>query len=128
MDTVSLFALLHDAKRINECADPEHGPRAAETVRELQGTVYDLEPRELVLLEHACRHHTFGTTHDDITIQTCWDSDRVDLSRVGITPNPSKLCTEAARAPGFLKWADDRAFIGFVPSFVEEIWKVNSDS
>ena len=119
---VSLFALLHDARRINECSDPQHGPRAAKTAVELQGRVYDLEQRELILLQHACRDHTFGKTHEDVTIQTCWDSDRLDLNRVGISPDPNRMCTEAARDPDFLKWADDRAFVGFVPDFVSSMW------
>ena len=119
---VSLFAVLHDAKRINECSDPEHGPRAADFARELQGTLYELSPRELILLDQACRYHTTGKSHEDITVRICWDSDRLDLSRVGITPEPTKLCTEEARNPELLTWADDRAFLGFVPPFVYEIW------
>lgn len=34
---VSLFAVLHDSRRINEVTDPEHGPRAAEFAAELHG-------------------------------------------------------------------------------------------
>jgi len=30
VEVVSLFAVLHDSRRINEVTDPEHGPRAAE--------------------------------------------------------------------------------------------------
>lgn len=119
---VSLFAVLHDAKRLNECSDPEHGPRAADAANELHGTVFSLEPRELVLLDLACRYHTVGRTHDDVTIQTCWDSDRLDLGRVGITPDPARLCTAAARDRGLLEWADERAFLGFAPAFVSTIW------
>jgi hypothetical protein len=33
----------------------------------------------------------------DITVQTCWDADRLDLPRVGIQPLPQFLCTEAAK-------------------------------
>jgi len=122
MRVVSLFALLHDARRVNECSDPEHGPRAAELACELQGSVFVLSARELTLLEYACRYHTSGKTHEDVTIQTCWDSDRLDLSRVGITPDPKRLCTAAAREPRLFKWADDRAFLAQVPAFVRDVW------
>lgn len=124
---VSLFAVLHDAKRWNECSDPEHGPRAADFARELQGTAFEISPRELVLLEHACRYHTSGRYHEDVTIQVCWDSDRLDLSRVGITPEPGRLCTAAARELELLEWADNRALVGFVPDFVHEIWGIKRD-
>ena len=32
----------------------------------------------------ACTDHTKGQTAADITIQTCWDADGLDLARVGI--------------------------------------------
>ena len=50
-----------------------------------------------------------------MTIETCWDADRLDLGRVGITPHPSHLCTEAAKRPETIKWADDRASLGTSP-------------
>jgi hypothetical protein len=31
----------------------------------------------------ACRLHTSDRTHDDITVQACFNSDRLDLGRVG---------------------------------------------
>ena len=37
-----------------------------------------------------------------VTVQACWDVSRLDLDRVGIRPNTSKLCTEAARCPDLL--------------------------
>jgi uncharacterized protein len=49
-----LFALLHDSKRVNECTDPDHGRRAAEFAKELQGRVFDLRDREFGLLQLAC--------------------------------------------------------------------------
>ena len=49
------------------------------------------------LLYRACHGHTHERNHPDVTIQTCWDSDRLDLGRVGITPHPSRLCTEVAK-------------------------------
>ena len=40
---------------------------------------------------------------------TCWDPDRLDLGRVGITPNPRYLCTDAAKNEQNLQKAHTRA-------------------
>jgi uncharacterized protein len=69
--------------------------------------------------------HTHEQTHPDVTVQTCWDADRLALGRVGITPHPSRLGTEAARRPGTIRWADDRASFGIVPTFVWEEWGID---
>ena len=45
----------------------------------------------------------------DITVQTCWDADRLDLGRVGIIPRPDRLCTEEARDPVLLDIAYRRS-------------------
>ena len=63
-------------------------------------------------------------THPDITIQTCWDSDRLDLGRVGVMPHPSRLCTVPAKASDMILWADGRASFRFVPDVVVEEWGV----
>lgn len=60
-----------------------------------------------------------------MTIQTCWDSDRLDLGRVGITPHPSKLCTEVVKTKKMIQWADGRASFGIVPAFALEEWGID---
>ena len=125
VEVVQLFAVLHDSRRRNEVTDPQHGPRAAEFALELRGRVFDLDDHEFRLLYKACHGHTHERTHPDVTIQTCWDSDRLDLSRVGITPHPSRLCTEVAKRPETIKWADGRASFGVVPEFVLDEWGVD---
>jgi uncharacterized protein len=72
----------------------------------------------------ACRGHTHERTHPDVTIQTCWDADRLDLGRVGITPHPSRLCTQAAKRSETIKWADGRASFGVVPKIVWQEWRI----
>lgn len=94
---VELFALLHDSKRENEDFDPDHGLRAAEYALSLQGLWFELKADELALLVEACRYHSDGFTVADVTIQTCWDADRLDLGRVGMRPQPRYLCTEYAK-------------------------------
>jgi uncharacterized protein len=128
VEVVTLFAILHDSRRINEVTDPEHGPRAAEFAAELRGTIIDLDDHRFRLLYRACEGHTHERDHPDVTIQTCWDSDRLDLGRVGITPHPSRLCTEVAKRPETIRWADGRASFGVVPAFVSEEWGIDLEA
>ena len=103
---VFLFALLHDTKRLNDGHDPEHGPRAAQSVRELQERgILALPPEKLDTLARACAEHTSGHVTDDPTIGACWDADRLNLWRIGVRPDPRRLSTRAAREPA----AMDRA-------------------
>ncbi len=93
-----MFSVLHDCKRENEDDDPKHGPKAADYVIQLkQEGVLDLSASQLEKLVYACRHHTDGLITDDPTIGVCWDADRLDLSRVGIAPEPDKLSTKTAK-------------------------------
>jgi uncharacterized protein len=96
---VRLFAVLHDSHRHNECHDPEHGQRAATWAVELNGgSHFDLTPDRLALLQFALTYHDKGQTSTDATVGTCWDADRLDLGRVGITPNPNLMSTAAGKA------------------------------
>jgi uncharacterized protein len=106
---VRLFAFLHDARRLNDHSDPLHGTRAAQFAAELRGTVFELADSEFGLLTLACRGHSDGMLDADITVQTCWDADRLDLGRVGIRPDPARLCTAAARDPALIAWAYRRS-------------------
>ncbi|MCR9115530.1 MAG: hypothetical protein NXI22_01110 [bacterium] len=125
VEVVSLFAVLHDSRRVNERTDPEHGPRAAKFAGELRGNLIQLEPAAFELLFRACQGHTHERTHPDVTIQTCWDSDRLDLGRVGVMPHPSRLCTEPAKRRDMILWADGRASFGVVPELVLTDWGID---
>ena len=124
IEVVSLFAIFHDSRRVNELTDPDHGQRGADFAAELRGWLFDLPDHEFNLLFRACVGHTHQRTHPNITIQTCWDSDRLDLGRVGITPHPSRLCTEVAKAEKMIQWADRRASFRVVPEFVIDEWGI----
>ena len=128
LTVVSLFALLHDSKRLNDGHDPDHGPRAAEFARQLNGTVFELNQSELNILCRACHGHTDERTHPDVTIQTCWDSDRLDLGRVGIIPHRDRLCTDFAKVPETIEWANQRAFNETIPPFVSDEWNIQLHS
>ena len=113
-ELVHLFAYLHDACRQSDGHDREHGPRAAQFVRSLQGRLIHLTDPDLELLAYACEHHTHGLTEADVTVQTCWDADRLDLGRIGIWPDAQRLCTPAARDPAMIEWAWRRSRVPFV--------------
>lgn len=119
---VELFAVLHDACRVQDGPDPGHGRRGAELARSLHGTYFSLPAEELEVLCYACVYHTDGLLEADVTVQTCWDADRLDLGRVGITPRPQRLCTAAARDPAVLSWANDRATRRLVPALIAAGW------
>ena len=102
---VEMFALFHDARRWNDDHDPGHGARGAALVDLAPAGVVPLEPWQRQLLQDACTRHTLGLTDADVTVQTCWDADRLDLGRAGIRPDPALLCTEAARRPEVIRWA-----------------------
>jgi uncharacterized protein len=118
---VELFALFHDACRLNEDYDPKHGSRGADLAFELHGKFFELPNRDFTALRVACRLHTEGLTDGDVTVQTCWDADRLDLGRVGIKPSPLYLCTDAAKNPAMLEWAYDRGCAGVQPEFVNQL-------
>ena len=119
---VSLFALFHDACRENDAHDRDHGARGAGLASSLVGSRFEGRPDRLGLLLDACTRHTDGIRQADVTVATCWDADRLDLLRVGITPSPHRLCTDAARDPAMLAWANGRASRQHVPAFARDGW------
>jgi uncharacterized protein len=128
VEVVRLFAVLHDSRRVSEVTDPDHGPRAAEFASSLRGRLFDLPDHEFHLLHRACSGHTHERTRPDVTIQTCWDADRLDLGRVGIIPDPRYLGTEMARRPATIKWADGRVTFRVIPEFVRDEWGIDLGS
>jgi uncharacterized protein len=97
MVVVRLFAVFHDSRRENDGVDFEHGERGAEYAASLRGTLFDLSDTHLELLQYACRWHTQGQLSDDPTIGACWDADRLDLTRIGMTPKAEFMSTALGR-------------------------------
>jgi uncharacterized protein len=122
-DVVTLFALFHDSRRIDDGNDDGHGQRGAELAAELRGVVYDLPDVKFELLYRACALHTEGRRDDSETVLTCWDADRLDLGRVGIMPDPRYLGTKAARDPVMIDWAHERAEPEYEPPIVA-VWDI----
>lgn len=106
---VALFAFFHDACRVNEYTDRDHGLRGAELALRLHGKLFEASAGQLDLLVAACTGHSDGHVDAPPTVQTCWDADRLDLGRVGIRPRAQYLCTAAARDPATLDWAYRRS-------------------
>lgn len=105
---VFLFALFHDSQRENEWDDPEHGPRGAGLARQLiPRWLPELSSEQLDVLCDACALHTEAGPTEHATLGTCWDSDRLNLWRVGTEPNPRYLSTKEAKRPERIEWAND---------------------
>jgi uncharacterized protein len=122
IEVVELFAVFHDARRLNDGWDRGHGLRGADLASQFRGDLFHLSDPDFDLLYQACRDHTKGTTEGDFTVQTCWDADRLDLGRVRIDLDRKYLCTEAARDSGLMAWADRRSREGFIPDLIWEEW------
>ena len=95
MTVVLCFAYLHDVERQSDCYDEEHGPRAAVLIDQIRDSLLDfLDDKQIGLLKDACKLHTTCPRTGNPTIDTCFDSDRLDLPRAAIIPDPAKMATK----------------------------------
>ncbi len=139
-EVLELFAIFHDACRRNDGHDPGHGPRAAELVLGLREKL-GLDDERLAVLAEACRCHTHGPLRGvrasalsapegahgpphgaTVTVLTCLDADRLDISRVGMRVRPELLFSDAARDPRMIRWASRRAAGREVPRLCVDEW------
>lgn len=104
---IRLFAIFHDSRRFDDGYDEEHGPRGAELAKEWRGKYYELDDARFDLLYRACKEHTTSRFTGNVTIDTCFDADRLDLARVGIIPDPKKLATVAGAKIASLALKDE---------------------
>lgn len=104
---ISLFAYIHDLGRENDSEDVFHGERSAQIAKSFwDGGIIKSTVEELDKLMYACSyHHKLMAQSDDLTIRTCWDSDRLDMWRAGIEPNPIYLYTNEAKNPTVIRMA-----------------------
>lgn len=95
---VRIFAYLHDKWRLDDGEDIDHGMRASENLIQLRETLFQwLTDDEFEQLYMACKLHTVCHSTGNPTIDTCFDADRLDLMRVGITPDPERMATERGK-------------------------------
>jgi len=91
---VRLFALFHDSKREDDGYDEMHGERGAAFAKKCyEEGMLDITEDQFQKLFHACFYHTHERRTGDVTIDTCYDADRMDLGRVGFKLNPEKMAT-----------------------------------
>lgn len=111
LDVVTLFAFLHDHERLDDWTDIDHGQRAVENARTLRadGSYFTIDDKGFDLLCRAMAGHSHGGTIEDITVQCCYDADRLDLGRVYVMPDPKYLCTKTAKDPDFIREAFERS-------------------
>jgi hypothetical protein len=66
--------------------DPDHGARGAALLHQLmEQELLFLSDEISRLLRSACRLHADGLTARQPTVGACWDADRLNLLRVGMT-------------------------------------------
>ena len=68
-EVVTLFAVFHDSRRINEYDDDGHGLRGGEFARSLRGSLVNLDDGRFELLFEACRLPADGLTSIEPTMQ-----------------------------------------------------------
>lgn len=97
---VKLFAVLHDTCRHDDGRDPDHGRRAAALAKELRGVAFDCTDVQWEYLVFALEYHADGYTAapEEPSVGVCWDSDRLELPRCGIKPDPDYFSTTAGKA------------------------------
>ena len=106
MEVIEYFAYLHDCQRYDDGLDPGHGGIGgifAKNNREL----FDLSDHQFKQLVRAVSGHTDAMpgckAGEDPTLAVCWDSDRLDIDRVGITVDPRYLFTDMAKELAYIK-------------------------
>ena len=102
-DVCELFAFLHDHRRWHEGFDSTHGPMAVDSAKYLRDRFFSIDDAGFDDLCVAMSLHSDGELKHNITVECCWDSDRLDLWRVGIMPDPRYLCTKTARDPVYIE-------------------------
>lgn len=115
------FGLFHDVKRENDNDDPDHGFRGGELLFEFKDRTNFTE-EELFKIKEACTGHTGELHHDDLDVGTCWDSDRLDLYRVGIEPDVKYLNNEYSMNEDVIDRACDRAEMEYMSPWAIEIY------
>jgi len=99
MDVIRAFAYLHDSERKCNGIDENHGQRAARLIDNIRHPLLSfLNDEQIAKLKRACELHNYEHRTGDITIDICFDADRMDLLRVDIIPLPDRMATQQGAA------------------------------
>lgn len=109
MDVIMAFAYLHDSERMDNWQDINHGMRASKLIDTIRQTyLRDMSDEQIAKLKLACELHTTRHRTGDLTVDICFDADRMDLLRVRITPVPDRMATqrgaELVDNPNYADW------------------------
>jgi uncharacterized protein len=95
LDVILAFAYLHDSERMNNGHDINHGKRASRLIDTIRHTkLQDMTDEQIAKLKKACELHTIAHRTGDLTIDICFDADRMDLLRVRNRPLPHRMATQ----------------------------------
>jgi uncharacterized protein len=119
------FSIFHDSCRENDGIDPDHGRRGVELAIKFRDLIL-LDDDEFSLLQTACALHNSAVTHNDITIQCCFSSDRLDLGRVVKYLDPAFLCSPMARQKDIIEQCYRRSHnhVPDAPFGLTDFWDV----
>lgn len=95
LDVILAFAYLHDSERMNNGRDINHGKRASRLIDTIRHTkLQNMTDEQIAKLKKACELHTIAHRTGDLTIDICFDADRMDLLRVRNRPLPHRMATQ----------------------------------
>ncbi len=122
LKVVELFSVFHDSCRENNMRDRSHGARGAVYAQLLRKSFFDISDEEFSLLIEACANHSIKRHSDNITIQTCWDSDRLDLGRVFMRPDLKYMGKNTGITQNYLKTSIHRSISNWQSPIVRDEW------
>lgn len=97
-DVVQWFAYLHDSMSKDKKYDPKHGEKAASYIDEIRNDyLQDLSEIQIVKLKKACTLHSTIISTGDITIDVCFDADRLDSPKFGRVTDIEKMATRIGK-------------------------------
>jgi uncharacterized protein len=89
---------IRNSFRRNEYVDPEHRPRVSVLAEAFRAAGhFQLDTKRMDLLVTACRIYNGGSPQSKPTLAVRPYADRLDLGRVGITPDPQLLSKATAK-------------------------------
>ena len=124
-DVVQWFAYLHDCMAKSGKYDPNHGEKAAIYIDEIRNDyLQDLSEIQIEKLKKACTLHSTTLATGDITIDVCFDADRLDSPKFGRVTDPEKMATRIGKD---LAYARIDALRLFVKPSVRDLFQFSDD-